>query len=159
MGHSRPLFLYFRLFNTVDSKMFYINFCWWRDSNHGPLELEASALPTEPQPLPVKGNFICYVSVLNFIRSFFSSCFITSLRIVSLLSFANNNSGSNNSNSSSSNSNNKKSLLSKPFFISASDCSLSALAFSIRSFDETILQNFFWRKIQFFVSSYQWPKL
>ena len=27
MGHSRPLFLYFRLFNTIDSKvMFNINF-------------------------------------------------------------------------------------------------------------------------------------
>ena len=36
-GYSRTLFLYFRLFNTVESKMFYINFCRWRDSNHGPL--------------------------------------------------------------------------------------------------------------------------
>ena len=29
-----------------------INFCQWLDSNHGPLVLEATALPTEPQPLP-----------------------------------------------------------------------------------------------------------
>ena len=37
MGHSRPLFLYFRLFNTVESKMFNIIFCRWLDSNLGPL--------------------------------------------------------------------------------------------------------------------------
>ena len=42
MGHSQPLFLYFCLFNTVDSKMFNINFCQWWDSNHGPLDLEAT---------------------------------------------------------------------------------------------------------------------
>ena len=47
------LFLfYFRLFNTVDSKCS-INFCRWLDSNRGPLELEATALPTAPQPLPL----------------------------------------------------------------------------------------------------------
>ena len=35
-GHSRPLFLYFRLFNTVDSKqMFNIKVCRWLDSNRG----------------------------------------------------------------------------------------------------------------------------
>ena len=32
--------------------MFNINFCQWLNSNCGPLELEAAALPTEPQPLP-----------------------------------------------------------------------------------------------------------
>ena len=32
--------------------MFNINFCWWLDSNCRPLELEATALSTEPQPLP-----------------------------------------------------------------------------------------------------------
>ena len=52
IGPSRPLFLYFLLFNTVDSKMFNLNFCWWRNSNRRPLELEATTLPTEPQPLP-----------------------------------------------------------------------------------------------------------
>ena len=52
MGHFQPLFLYFRLFNTVDSKMFNIFFCQWPDSNSGPLKLEATAVPTEPQPLP-----------------------------------------------------------------------------------------------------------
>ena len=34
--------------------MFNINFCQWLDLNRGPLELEANALPTEPQPLPPK---------------------------------------------------------------------------------------------------------
>ena len=32
----------------------YINFCWWLDSNCGPLVFEATALPTEPQPLPTE---------------------------------------------------------------------------------------------------------
>ena len=30
----------------------YINFCRLLDLNHGPLALEATALPTEPQQLP-----------------------------------------------------------------------------------------------------------
>ena len=54
MGHSRPLFLYFRLFNTqltVNKCSILINFCRWLDSNRGPLVSEATALPTEPQPL------------------------------------------------------------------------------------------------------------
>ena len=56
MGHSRPLFLLLLPFQyTVDSKQMFnikINFCQWLDSNHGPLVSEATALPTEPQPLP-----------------------------------------------------------------------------------------------------------
>ena len=38
MGHSRPTFLYFRLFNTVDSKQFRRLL----DSNSGPLVSEAN---------------------------------------------------------------------------------------------------------------------
>ena len=38
-----------------------INFCRWLDSNRGPLVSEAAALPTEPQPLPLK-NLLCLVS-------------------------------------------------------------------------------------------------
>ena len=48
-------FLYFRLFNTqlrVYKCSILINFCRWLDSNRGPLVSEATALPTEPQPLP-----------------------------------------------------------------------------------------------------------
>ena len=44
--------LYFRLFNTVDRKYNYR--C--PDSNHGSLVLEATALLTEPQPLPLNDN-------------------------------------------------------------------------------------------------------
>ena len=56
MGHSRPLFLYFRLFNTqltAHKCSILINFCRWLASNRGPLESKATALPTEPQPLPI----------------------------------------------------------------------------------------------------------
>ena len=42
MDHSRPLFLYFCLFNTVYSKMLNKKFCRWRNSNGRPLELEAT---------------------------------------------------------------------------------------------------------------------
>ena len=35
MCQSRPRFLYFRLFYTIDSKRSII-FCWWLDSNRGP---------------------------------------------------------------------------------------------------------------------------
>ena len=47
VGHSRPLFLYFHLFNAVQ-----YNFCSWLVSNRGLLASEATTLPTEPQPLP-----------------------------------------------------------------------------------------------------------
>ena len=43
-GHSRPLFLFFVFSVNKLCK------CW--DSNHGPLVSEATALPTEAQPLP-----------------------------------------------------------------------------------------------------------
>ena len=45
--HSRPLFLLFLFFNTIQLT---VNKCL--DSNRGPLVLEATALPIEPQPLP-----------------------------------------------------------------------------------------------------------
>ena len=51
-GPFRPLFHYFRLFITFDSKhMFKINFCQWLDLNCAPLVSEATTLPTDPQPL------------------------------------------------------------------------------------------------------------
>ena len=57
MGNPRPLFLYFRLFNTQltvnkCSIYIYIIFCRWLDSNRGPLVSEATALPTEPHHCP-----------------------------------------------------------------------------------------------------------
>ena len=53
MGHSRPLFLYFRIFKiTVDNKQtIYTKICRWLDLNYQSLVLEATAMPTEPQPL------------------------------------------------------------------------------------------------------------
>ena len=64
MGHSRPLFVFlFSLQSTVNSVQY--KFCRWLDSNCGPLVLEATALPTEPQPLPLK----VFLSPLKFINS------------------------------------------------------------------------------------------
>ena len=34
-----------------------INFCRWLDSNRRPLVVEATALPTQPQPLPFQQDF------------------------------------------------------------------------------------------------------
>ena len=51
-----PFPAYFPLFLSFQyswQKMFNKFFCRWLESNHKPLELEATALPTEPQPLPL----------------------------------------------------------------------------------------------------------
>ena len=45
-------FFIFRLFNSFDSTNVQYKFCLRLDSNRRPVELEATALPTEPQPLP-----------------------------------------------------------------------------------------------------------
>ena len=37
--------------------MFYVYFAKWLYLNHRPLVLEATALPTEPQPLPISNIF------------------------------------------------------------------------------------------------------
>ena len=55
MDLSRSLFALFCLFYTVDSNQ--IKICRCLDSNRGSLVLEATALPTEPQPLPRSSNF------------------------------------------------------------------------------------------------------
>ena len=51
--HGLFLF-YFRLFNTIQLTInkCSMKICRCLDSNRGPLVLEATALPTEPQPLP-----------------------------------------------------------------------------------------------------------
>ena len=47
------LFVFIFVFSTANSKqMFNIKVCQWMDSNHWPLSLEATALPTKSQPLP-----------------------------------------------------------------------------------------------------------
>ena len=54
MGHSRPLSLYYRLFNAGNIKqMIKYKFCQLLDSNRGPLVSEATTLLTEAQPLPI----------------------------------------------------------------------------------------------------------
>ena len=60
MGHSRPLFFYFRFFNTIQltENKCSIKICRRLDSNRGPMISEATALPTEPQPLPKETLFI-----------------------------------------------------------------------------------------------------
>ena len=52
MGHSRPLFLYFRLFDKQLTINMFNKSCQVQDSNPGPLESEATALSTVPQALP-----------------------------------------------------------------------------------------------------------
>ena len=47
MGHSLPLFIFVFLIQLIVNKI-----CWWLDSNRGSLVSEATALPTDPQPLP-----------------------------------------------------------------------------------------------------------
>ena len=63
-GHSRPLFFYFRLFNTQLTVNKCLNICQWQGSNHGPLVSEATTLPTEPQPLPMPSVKLCNLTLL-----------------------------------------------------------------------------------------------
>ena len=51
-----PASFIFRLFNTVTRKNVQYKFCRWLDSYYGPLDSEATALPTESQPLPTRGQ-------------------------------------------------------------------------------------------------------
>ena len=52
------LFLIF-VFSTVNSTYVNYKFCRWLRSNCGPLTQEATALPTETQPLPFADRFLC----------------------------------------------------------------------------------------------------
>ena len=53
MSHSRPLFLYYRLFwIVIDRYTLELFHCRCRDSNHGSLVSKVTALPTAPQPRP-----------------------------------------------------------------------------------------------------------
>ena len=62
LGHSRPLFLTF-----VFLIQFIVNkICRWLDSNSGSLALEATAPPTEPQPLPQSVNVFTKASPFPF---------------------------------------------------------------------------------------------
>ena len=41
--------------------------CWWLDSNPGPLVLEATTLPTVPQPLPTYLNVMLSLSSVQWV--------------------------------------------------------------------------------------------
>ena len=52
VGHSRPLLFIFVFSIQLIINKCSIKFCQWLESNRGPLVSKATALPTEPQPLP-----------------------------------------------------------------------------------------------------------
>ena len=60
---SFSLFSYFQY--TVDKFSILINFCQWLDSNRGPLASEATALPTEPQPLSYCTSLFCLFNTVD----------------------------------------------------------------------------------------------
>ena len=73
MGHSRPLFSFFSAFQQFRVNMFITKCCRWLELNCGPLILKATALPTEPQPLPksifthlVKCIWVKYVQLIKY---------------------------------------------------------------------------------------------
>ena len=59
-----PFTLFSSFLQTVNRKYWFNKSCWWLDSNGGPLVTEATALPTEPQPLPYHFMFVSGSSVL-----------------------------------------------------------------------------------------------
>ena len=61
MAKSRPLFPYFLLLLTVNSKQV----CQWFASNPVPLVSEAIALPTVPQPLHCVCSYIPLIVTSN----------------------------------------------------------------------------------------------
>ena len=63
MGHCRPLFLYFRLFNTVDSKQMFVKSLPMTGFEPRISGVGGDRFTTEPQPLPK-------ATVANFINNF-----------------------------------------------------------------------------------------
>ena len=59
MGHSRPIL---SLLSTFQYSKF---IQWWQDLNRGPLASEATALPTEPQPLPLESKVCKWHFIIN----------------------------------------------------------------------------------------------
>ena len=52
-GPFSPSFFFIFVFSIQLTVNVQNKFCQWLDSNRGPLELEATTLPTNPQPLPL----------------------------------------------------------------------------------------------------------
>ena len=61
MDHSRPLFIYFRLFNTIDSKQIFD-----KRLNRGSLLSEATALPLSHNHCPPKIFFAIKIWIFSF---------------------------------------------------------------------------------------------
>ena len=58
MGHSQNLSISIFVFSTVNrNQVLHIKFGQWLNSNCRPLVFEATALPTEPKPLPMVNYF------------------------------------------------------------------------------------------------------
>ena len=70
LGHSRLLFSLFSSFQQLTVNMFIIKSCRWLNSNCGPLVSEATALPTEPQPLPTAMKLFAAWSLIYYFFKF-----------------------------------------------------------------------------------------
>ena len=66
-GPIPPLFCLFSSFQQLRVNLFFLNFCRGLDSHCGSLVLEATALPTESQPLP---KLFCLLTFLSLYLSF-----------------------------------------------------------------------------------------
>ena len=81
-----PASFSFHLFNTIQLAVnkCSIKICLRLDSNRGPLVLIATALPTEPQPLPPRYRLCCtlkYFSLNVFYFAFYKSAFSSEIII------------------------------------------------------------------------------
>ena len=63
-----PSFFFFNFVFSIHSWQKTINFCRWLDSNCRPLVSEGTALPTEPQPVPLPKIERCYQKLFCCIR-------------------------------------------------------------------------------------------
>ena len=70
MGPFPASFSLFSSFLQLTVNLFVIKSCQWLDSNHGPLVLEATALPTETQPLPTLVPHFCEGPEQTFLNFF-----------------------------------------------------------------------------------------
>ena len=75
MGHSRPLFSLFSSLQQLTVNMLIIKFCRCLDSHWGPLVLEATTEPSEPQSLPWKTELSNILKFLNRLRDIHNEIF------------------------------------------------------------------------------------
>ena len=69
MGHSRPLFIYFRLFNTVDNKQMFNKILPMTGVEPRTSGIKSTALPNKPQPLPyllcILTSFVSSIALID----------------------------------------------------------------------------------------------